>query len=121
MKILNIEIDYDFGNEDNAKKFEDAFIIAEKEINQITKKDLSNYEMIHNFRLVTEKVFDSVFGKEKRQEIFKDSKDFKKYVEAYKDLVKARKQYIKELNEMFDYFNKELDVVSERYSERDIK
>lgn len=108
MKILDVEIDFNFFDANQAKKLEQGIDITNQEIDSLDLDQMRLSDFILAFCNAIEKCFDSTFGKGTSKKIFNGKKDFKACVQAYRDLVKARTSQEQELNKELDEMTNEL-------------
>ena len=128
MKILNQEIQFDFYDAEQMQHFDEYTTKTISEINKIDYKNSKQSYFISTICSIIEECFDSLFGKGSSEKIFKGRKNFKLCIQAFKDLVRARKEQEKEifaeiesLNKEVEELQKELNTLDEEYSEARIK
>ena len=78
MKILEIDVDFDFADADDMKRFEETYPITMGELtkiqerNQNEKEKMANSEQIREFCNVISNFFDKVFGEGVSNKVFKE-------------------------------------------------
>ena len=117
MKILNKEIDFDFFDAKQMKKYEEESEKAQKEIKDmmVNIKTMKQSELINKTCDIIEQCFDSVFGENSSKKIFEGKKNFRLCINAFRDLVKARKEQEEAIDKEINIFEKELKEIDEDY------
>ena len=94
MKILNVEIDFDFLDADDIEKFENEAkrVVKECENNEI--KTLTYAEQIRKECEIIDNFFNNVFGEGTSEKLFKGKANLMEHINAFQDIVneKIRKQ-----------------------------
>ena len=121
MKVLETEIDFDFYDEEQMKKFDIGSNEIIKGINSIKPEKMKQSEFITKFCTVIEEGFDKIFGEGTSNKIFKQKRNFKLCVQAFRDLVRARKNQEKEINDEIKALQNEIQTLSYDYSTERIK
>lgn len=116
MKILGKEIDFDFFDADQMEIWDKYTIEMKKEVENLDIKNMKQFEFIRKFCNEVEKCFDKIFGEGTSKELFEGKQNFKLCVEAYKDLVKARKEQDIELGKEMKELQKELTEIDKEYA-----
>lgn len=116
MKILNTEVEFDFFDAEQMKKLEINMEEINKEINNMKLEKKKQSQFINEFCEIIENGFDSIFGNGISKLIFKKKRNFKLYVQAFRDLVKAREQQEKEVTQSIQNLQKEIHAISFNYS-----
>ena len=115
MKILNQEIEFDFFDAEQMEKYEKESEIAQKELNSIDINKMKQSELINKTCETIEKCFDNVFGEGTSKKIFEGKKNFRLCVKAFKDLLKAKKEQVNEIDDEIKDFQKELQEINAEY------
>lgn len=115
MKILDKEIDFDFFDAEQMEKYEKEAEIAQKELNSLDINKMKQSEFINKTCETIEKCFDNVFGEGTSKKIFEDKRNFRLCVKAFKDLVKAKKEQVNEIDNDIKDFQKELQEINAEY------
>lgn len=115
MKILDKEIDFDFFDAEQMKKYEEESEIAQAELKKLDHNKMKMSEYIFKMHEVIEKCFDNIFGEGTSNDIFKGKKNVKLCVEAFSDFAKARNEQEKELKAGLNNLQKELDEIDNEY------
>lgn len=109
MKVLDVEIEFDFYDADNMEKFEKYSEEAQKELDNIDNiniNKLKQSEFIRKTCNIIYRCFDNIFGEGISEKIFKNKNNFKSCVKAFKDLIEARVQQDSEIEEEMEAFKK---------------
>lgn len=115
MKILDKEIEFDFFDAEQMERYEKESEIAQKELNSIDINKMKQSELINKTCETIEKCFDNVFGEGTSKKIFEGKKNFRLCVKAFKDLVKAKKEQVNEIDNDIKDFQKELQEINAEY------
>ena len=115
MKILDKEIEFDFFDAEQMERYEKESEIAQKELNSIDINKMKQSEFINKTCETIEKCFGNVFGEETSKKIFEGKKNFRLCVKAFKDLVKAKKEQVNEIDNEIKDFQKELFEINAEY------
>lgn len=121
MKVLETEIDFDFYDAEQMKKFDIGSEEIIKGINDLKTNEMKQSEFINKFCTIIENGFDKIFGKGTSKKIFNEKRNFKLCVQAFKDLVKARKNQEKDIADEIQALQNEIQAVSYDYSTERIK
>lgn len=121
MKILETEIDFDFYDAEQMEKFDIGSDEIVTGINSIKSKNMKQSEFINEFCTVIEDGFDKIFGNGTSKKIFKEKRNFKDCVQAFRDLVKARKNQEQEIVDEIKALQNEIQTISYDYSTERIK
>lgn len=115
MKILDKEIEFDFFDAEQMERYEKESEIAQKELNSIDVNKMKMSELINKTCTTIEKCFDNVFGEGTSKKIFEDKRNFRLCVKAFKDLEKAKKEQVNEIDDEIKDFQKELQEIDAEY------
>ena len=115
MKILDKEIEFDFFDAEQMERYEKESEIAQKELNSLDINKMKQSELINKTCETIEKCFDNVFGEGTSKKIFEGKKNFRLCVKAFKDLVKAKKEQVNEIDNDIKDFQKELQEINAEY------
>ena len=115
MKILDKEIDFDFFDAEQMERYEKESEIVQKELNSIDINKMKQSELINKTCETIEKCFDNIFGEGTSKKIFEDKRNFRLCVKAFKDLVKAKKEQVNEIDNDIKDFQKELQEINAEY------
>lgn len=121
MKVLEIEIDFDFYDAEQMKKLESNIDKITKEINKIKPEKMKQSQFINKLCTIIEQGFDNIFGEGISKEIFKEKRNFKLCVQAFRDLVRARREQEKEVDNEIKALQNEIQTISYDYSTERIK
>ena len=121
MKILETEIEFDFYDAEQMQKFDIGSNEIIEGINAIKLEKMKQSEFITKFCSIIEEGFDKIFGDGTSGKIFKQKRNFKLCVQAFRDLVKARQEQEKEVDNEIKALQKELQTISYDYSVERIK
>ena len=119
MKVLETEIDFDFYDANQMEKLEANMDKITKEINKVDK--IKQSQFINKFCTIIENGFDNIFGEGVSKTIFKEKRNFKLCVQAFRDLVKARQEQEKEVGNEIKALQSEVQTISYDYSTERIK
>ena len=97
MKVLETEINFDFYDAEQMKKFDAGSEEIISGINNLEINKMKQSEFINKFCTIIETGFDKIFGQGTSRKIFKGKRNFKSCVQAFRDLVKARKKQENEI------------------------
>lgn len=115
MKILDKEIEFDFFDAEQMERYEKESEIVQKELNSLDINKMKMSEFINKTCQTIEKCFDNVFGEGTSKKIFEDKRNFRLCVKAFKDLVKAKKEQVNEIDNDIKDFQKELQEINAEY------
>ena len=115
MKILDKEIDFDFFDAEQMERYEKESEIAQKELSNINLNKMKQSEFINKVCETIEKCFDNVFGEDTSKKLFEEKRNFRLCVKAFKDLVKAKKEQVNEIDSEIKDFQKELQEIDTEY------
>lgn len=121
MKVLETEIDFDFYDAEQMEKLEANIDKITKEVNKIKVDKMKQSQFINKFCTIIENGFDNIFGEGTSKEIFKEKRNFKLCVQAFRDLVKARREQEKEVDNEIKALQNEIQTISYDYSMERIK
>ena len=121
MKVLETEIEFDFYDSEQMEKLETNIDKITKGINRINPEKMKQSQCINKFCSIIEEGFDNIFGEGSSKQIFKEKRNFKLCVQAFRDLVKAREEQEKELTRDIQGLQKEIQTISYDYSTERIK
>lgn len=94
MKIRDIEVDFDFLDADDVRKFENEAKRVEEECEKKDIETLSYSEAIRRECKIIENFFDNVFGEGISKKIFKGKMNLIEHINTFQDIVneKVKKQ-----------------------------
>ena len=121
MKVLETEIDFDFYDAEQMEKLEANIDKITKGINKIKPEKMKQSQFINKFCTIVEEGFDNIFGTGVAKEIFKEKRNFKLCVQAFRDLVKAREEQEREVDNEIKALQNEIQTISYNYSTERIK
>ena len=121
MKILETEIEFDFYDAEQMEKMESNIDIVKEEIGKIDSKNMKQSQFINEFCTIVEEGFNNIFDDDASRKIFKEKRNFKSCVQAFRDLVKARKYQEKEVSNEIKELQKEIEEMSEEFSVERLK
>lgn len=121
MKVLETEIDFDFYDAEQMERFDIGSNEIIAGINTMKPEKMKQAEFITKFCSIIEVGFDKIFGDGTSNKIFKQKRNFKLCVQAFRDLVKARKNQEKEINDEIKALQNEIQTISYNYSTERIK
>lgn len=121
MKVLETEIDFDFYDAEQMEKLETNIDKITKGINKIKPEKMKQSQFINKFCAIVEDGFDNIFGAGVSKEIFKEKRNFKLCVQAFRDLVKAREEQEREVDNEIKALQNEIQTISYDYSTERIK
>ena len=116
MKILGKEIEFDFFDADEMKKWDKYTEKMKADKDKLNFKNMKQSEFIRKFCSIVEECFDNIFGEGTSKELFQGKQNFRLCVDAYKDLVKARKEQDKEIVSEMNGLQKELEEIDKEYA-----
>ena len=115
MKILDKEIDFDFFFFYQMERYEKESEIAQKELSNINLNKMKQSEFINKVCETIEKCFDNVFGEDTSKKLFEEKRNFRLCIKAFKDLVKAKKEQVNEIDSEIKDFQRELQEIDTEY------
>ena len=116
MKILEKEIEFDFFDADEMEKWDKYVEKMKADKDKLNFKSMKQSEFIREFCKIVEECFDSIFGEGTSKKLFQGKQNFRLCVEAYKDLVKARKEQNKEIVNEMNSLQEELKEIGKEYA-----
>ena len=103
MKIRGIEVNFDFFDADDIEKFEnEARKVAEVSKEKVV--NMSPADVIRRECTIIENFFDNVFGEGISEKMFKGKKNLEEHMKAFEDIVKAKLDKQKELQNTFNRY-----------------
>lgn len=121
MKVLETEIEFDFYDAEQMERFDTGSEEIITGINAIKTEKMKQSEFINKFCTIIEDGFDKIFGEGSSKKIFKGKRNFKDCVQAFRDLVKARKSQEKDIADEIKTLQNEIQSISYDYSTERIK
>lgn len=103
MKILDIEIDFDFLDADQVAKFEEEAKKVQEKCKDTKLENLSLSEAIRKECNIIDVFFDNIFGEGMANQIFKGKMNLKEHIQAFEDIVKEK---VKSQEDLQNTFNK---------------
>ena len=103
MKIRGIEVNFDLLDADDIEKFEsEARKVVEASKEKI--QNMSYAEAIRKECNIIDNFFDNVFGKGISEKMFKGKKNLDEHMKAFEDIIKAKLDKQKELENTFNRY-----------------
>lgn len=106
MKILGIELDFDFADADDLEKYEKAFPTTVKELENVKWNEENASSSVRKFCDAIFKFFDEIFGDGTSQKMFNGKKNYQKCLNAFKEIVDIKNAQDKEINTSLEYLEK---------------
>lgn len=102
MKIRDVDVDFSFTDADDIEKFEIEAKKIEEISNNYEKKEMSTADVIREECNIIENFFDNVFEKGISQRLFKGKKDLKDHITLFEDVVKAKIEQVKDIQNVYN-------------------
>lgn len=102
MRIKDIEVDFSFTDADDIERFENEAKKVEEIANNYKKREMSVSEIIREECNIIENFFDNVFEKGISQKLFKGKKDIAEHIKLFEDIVKAKVEATKDIQNVYD-------------------
>lgn len=102
MRIKDIEVNFSFTDADDIERFENEARKVEEKAKNYEKKEISVSEAIREECNVIEEFFDNVFEKGISQKLFKGKKDIAEHINLFQDIVNAKLEQTKGLQNIYD-------------------
>lgn len=106
MKILGIEVEFDFADADDLEKFERAYPVTIQELESIKFDEEKASSSIRKFCDAIFKFFDEIFGQGSSEKIFNGKRNYQKCLNAFKEIVDIKKEQDKEIDTSLEYLEK---------------
>jgi len=104
MKILGKEIVFDFSLVNCMARYEDAFEEYMKDLEEAKKFNGKEADGMRCLCEIVYKFFDKVIGEEERKKIFGVENNLKHCIEALGQIIQAKEDSIRELNNLIDKY-----------------
>lgn len=119
MRIKDIEINFSFTDADDIERFENEARKVEEKAKNYEKKEMSTSEAIREECNVIEEFFDNVFEKGISQKLFKGKKDIADHINLFQDIVNAKLEQTKGLQNIYDNLDRYIpNRETRRYNNR---
>lgn len=105
MKILGIEVDFDFADADCLEKFEEQYPKTQKELEEIKYEDDKASKTIRNFCNVIFKFFNEIFGEGTSEKLFKGKSNYQLCLKAFKEIADEKDKQDKAVEDEMDYLS----------------
>jgi len=115
MKILNKEIEFSFTDADNIERLENSIEIAQEKMEKLNQNDKMSVIISSTYDIISE-CLDNIFGKGFSAEIFEGKKEFKNCIKAFSDLMQAKNEQDKELEDEIENLQKSINLAETKYS-----
>lgn len=103
MKVLGIELDFDFADADDLEKYEKAFPVTIKELESIKWNEENASSSVRKFCDAIFKFFDEIFGKGSSEKMFNGKRNYQKCLNAFKEIMDIKKDQDAEINTSLEY------------------
>lgn len=103
MKVLNVELNFDFSDADDLERFEKEYPETEKRLQEIKWDNAKASETIRSFCKVIFEFFDKVFGEGTADKVFKGKSNYQTCLKAFKDVVDEKDKQDNEVDETIHY------------------
>lgn len=110
MKILDVELEFDFNDADDLEKLENAIEVTQKELAKINAKDEKTSVVVRQIGQAISGCFNSVFGEGTDIKIFGNKTNMKVCLKAFADLANARIQSEQELADELNSIDKKYGI-----------
>ena len=122
MRIKDIEVNFSFTDADDIERFENEARKVEEKAKNYEKKEISVSEAIREECNVIEEFFDNVFEKGISQKLFKGKKDIADHINLFQDIVNAKLEQTKGLQNIYDNLDRYIpNRETRRYNNRKVR
>lgn len=104
MKILEVEVDFDFFDIDCTKRYEDALKTMEKDVKELKNQEFNTVGKEKLYQMVC-KFIDSVFGIGMSSKIFKGKRNLNLCIDAYEDIIQQHNEQKEKFFDRLDRYN----------------
>ena len=119
MKVKDIEVNFSFTDADDIERFENEARKVEEKAKNYEKKEISVSEAIREECNIIEEFFDNVFEKGISQKLFKGKKDIAEHINLFQDIVNAKLEQTKGLQNIYDNLDRYMpNRETRRYNNR---
>lgn len=119
MRIKDIEVNFSFTDADDIERFENEARKVEEKAKNYEKKEISTSEAIREECNIIEEFFDNVFEKGISQKLFKGKKDIAEHINLFQDIVNAKLEQTKGLQNIYDNLDRYIpNRETRRYNNR---
>ena len=119
MRVKDIEVNFSFTDADDIERFENEARKVEERAKNYEKKEISVSEAIREECNVIEEFFDNVFEKGISQKLFKGKKDIADHINLFQDIVNAKLEQTKGLQNIYDNLDRYIpNRETRRYNNR---
>ena len=119
MRVKDIEVNFSFTDADDIERFENEARKVEEKAKNYEKKEISVSEAIREECNVIEEFFDNVFEKGISQKLFKGKKDIADHINLFQDIVNAKLEQTKGLQNIYDNLDRYIpNRETRRYNNR---
>ncbi len=87
MKILNVEVEFDFLDADNMEKFEEEARKVKEQCEMKGKENMSYSQVIREECNIIDNFFNNVFGQGIADKIFNGKKNLNEHIKAFEDII----------------------------------
>lgn len=103
IKIFEVELDFDFADADDLEKYERALPKTQEDLSNIKWNEQNASNSVKEFCNVIFHFFDEIFGDGSSQKIFKGKRNYQKCVDAFKEIMNAKKAQDAEIDNSLEY------------------
>lgn len=103
MKIFNVEVNFDFADADDLERFEKEYPETQKQLESIKWDNSKASETIREFCKVIGNFFDKVFGEGTADKVFEKKMNYRKCLQAFKEVVDEKDKQDKEVDVTLNY------------------
>lgn len=90
MKILNIEVNFDFLDADDLERFENEAQKVTEECSKSNEKELSHSQLIREECRIIDNFFNNVFGDGTADKLFKGKSNLNEHIKAFEDIANQK-------------------------------
>ncbi|MEG0282631.1 MAG: DUF6673 family protein [Bacilli bacterium] len=109
MKILDMEINFNFNDAEDLEKLENALDKAQEKLQKVEQEGKRTSVVIREICNIVFDCFNKVFGEESNKDIFGNVTNMEACIKAFKELKEARE-------EQDSILNKEIEEIAKQYS-----
>jgi hypothetical protein len=103
MKILGIELDFDFADADDLERYEKALPKTQEDLSNIKWNEQKASLSVRQFCDVIFLFFDEIFGDGTSQKMFNGKRNYQKCLNAFKEIMDAKKSQDAEIDNSLEY------------------
>ena len=103
MKILGVELDFDFADADDLEKYEKALPKTQEDLSNIKWNEQKASVSVRQFCDVIFNFFDEIFGNGASEKMFNGKRNYQKCLNAFKEIMNTKKAQDTEIDNSLEY------------------